>query len=265
MPPLTRKTLRDHRRPLLGWGAGMFALLVAYLSFYPSIEDDPVFYDQVLVAKYPGPLRSLVGMEDTLIGAGFLQMMIYHFIGCLLFVAFAASLGRRVIADAEEDGTLELTAVLPITRRRLLLERFAGVALTVLAFALATLALVLAGNAALDMGADPGRIVAAHTGLYLIGLFFGAFALAVGAATGSKAAAAYATALYGGGGFLLTTLGAHVAALSWLRPLSPFHYFLEPRPLYEGWPVGSYLVLLAATAVALLVAVPAFDRRDIGV
>jgi ABC-2 type transport system permease protein len=71
--------------------------------------------------------------------------------------------------------------------------------------------------------------------------------------------------LYGGGGFLLTTLGAHVAALSWLRPLSPFHYFLEPRPLYEGWPVGSYLVLLAATAVALLVAVPAFDRRDIGV
>lgn len=265
MPPLTRKTLRDHGRSLLGWIAGAYLFLGVYLAFYPSVVDEAVFYDRVLIAKYPGALRNLMGFGDTLVGTGFLQVMLYQLFGSVLFVAFAAQFGGRAIAEPEHDGTLELTITLPISRRRVLLERFAALAVALLGFALATLALVLIANSTLGIGADAGRIVAAHSGLFLIGLFFGALTLAVGAATGRRATAVYVTTAYAIGGYLVETLGAGVAAIGWLRWLSPFHYYLDHRPLYEGWPLVGYLVLLAATAAVLAAAVPAFDRRDIGV
>jgi ABC-2 type transport system permease protein len=47
--------------------------------------------------------------------------------------------------------------------------------------------------------------------------------------------------------------------------VSPFHYYFEGRPLYDGLPVGDYLVLAGATAVLVLTSVLAFDRRDVGV
>lgn len=265
MPPLTRKTLRDFRRPLLGWTVGLSALVGGYLAFYPAIAADPVFHDQVALAKYPGPLRDLIGIDNTLVGPSYLQIMLYHLFGSLLFVLFAASLGGRAIAEPEADGTLELTVALPLTRRRLLLERFGALAVTLLAFAALTLVPLLILNTAVGVDADPGNLAAAHTGLFLIALFFGALTLAVGAATGSRPIALYVTTVSALGGYVVETLGGSVEVLGWLRWLSPFHYYLEPRPLFEGWPLGSYLILLAATAVVLLTAVPAFDRRDIGV
>jgi len=56
-----------------------------------------------------------------------------------------------------------------------------------------------------------------------------------------------------------------VDALAWLKWLSPFHYYGSGQPLYNGLPVGDYLVLAGATAVLTLTAVLAFDRRDVGV
>jgi len=260
-----RKTLRDQRRPLLGWTVGVTAYLVAYMAFYPVVRQDPGLYDRVATAKYPGPLRDLMGVGETLMGAGFLQIMLYQLLGALLFVMFAASLGARTFADPERGGTLELVVTLPISRRRLLLERFGALAVTLLAFAAVTLVAMLVLNQVMGVRADAGHIAAAHTGLYLIALFFGTLTLAVGAATGGRVAARYVTAVAAVGAYMVETLGRSVPAIGWLRPLSPFHYYLDPRPLYAGWPFVSYLVLLAATAAVLLASVPAFDRRDVGV
>ncbi|HEY9524944.1 MAG TPA: hypothetical protein VIR33_17030, partial [Thermopolyspora sp.] len=66
-------------------------------------------------------------------------------------------------------------------------------------------------------------------------------------------------------GYVIETLGRDVPVVGWLRWLSPFHYFLEGRPIFDGWPVGHYLILLGATAIVVLTAVLAFDRRDVGV
>jgi ABC-2 type transport system permease protein len=67
------------------------------------------------------------------------------------------------------------------------------------------------------------------------------------------------------GGYVVETLGRDVAVISWLRWLSPFHYYLDGRPLYQGFPTGDYLVLAGVTIVLLLTAMLAFDRRDVGV
>jgi ABC-2 type transport system permease protein len=158
-----------------------------------------------------------------------------------------------------------LTLTLPIDRRRLLLERFAALTLGLLGVTLFTFALIVGMASALDMGLPFVNIAAAHTGLFLLVLFFGTVTVTVSAATGRKSLATAVAGVWAVGGYVVETLGRDVAAISWLRWFSPFHYFLDGRPIYQGFPIGDYLVLAGATIVLLLTAMLAFDRRDVGV
>ncbi|MEV7011369.1 ABC transporter permease subunit [Streptosporangium sp. NPDC051022] len=266
MPALVSKSLRDYRRALIGWTIGVSAFLLLYLSVYSSIVSDPDLYNRAALAKYPGALRDLMGgLENFTTGAGYLQVVAYQLFGPLLLIMCAVILGNRAIAQPEEAGTLELTLALPIDRRRLVLERHAALALGLLAVGLVTFALVAGMAAAHDMGVPFGNIAAAHAGLYLLMLLFGTTTVAVGAATGRKGLALAVTGVWAVGGYVVETLGRDVTAISWLRWLSPFHYYLDGKPVYQGLPLGDYGVLAGATIVLLLVAMLTFDRRDVGV
>ncbi|MDP9850066.1 ABC transporter permease subunit [Streptosporangium lutulentum] len=266
MPALVSKSLRDYRRGLIGWTVGIGAFMLLYLSVYSSIVADPEVYGPAALAKFPGAMKDLMGgLDNFTSGAGYLQAVAYQLFGPLLFAMCAVALGNQVIAQPEEKGTLELTLTLPIDRRRLFLERFAALALGLFGVALLTFALIAGMASALDMGVPFGNIAAAHTGLYLLVLFLGTVTATVGAATGRKNLAMAVTGVWAVGGYVVETLGRDVAAVSWLRWLSPFHYFLDGRPVYQGLPVGDYLVLAGATVVLLLTAMLAFDRRDVGV
>jgi ABC-2 type transport system permease protein len=259
MPALVSKSLRDYRKGLIGWTVGISAFMLLYLSVYSSMAANPEVYGPAALAKFPGPLKDLMGGLDNFTSGA------YQMVGPLLFTMCAVTLGNQVIAQPEEKGTLELTLTLPIDRRRLFLERFAALTLGLLGVALLTFALVAGMASALDMGVPFGNIAAAHAGLYLLVLFFGTVTATVGAATGRKSLAMAVTGVWAVGGYVVETLGRDVAAISWLRWLSPFHYFLDGRPVYQGLPVGDYLVLAGATVVLLLTAMLAFDRRDVGV
>ncbi|GAB3904224.1 ABC transporter permease subunit [Microbispora bryophytorum] len=267
MPTLVRKTLGEYRRALIGWTVGLCAFLGMYISIYASMmRQDPETFAAQAIAKYPGALRDLMGgMSDIATGRGYLQAIAYQLLGPLLFTMCAAILGNRAIAGPEEAKTLELTLTLPIDRRRLLLERWAALALGLLAVTLVTLALVAGASSAAHMEVPFGGILAAHTGLFLLVLFFGTLTLCVGAAFGRKQVALAVVGVWGVAGYIVETMGRSIDAISWLRWLSPVHYYLDGRPLYQGWPYGDYLVLLGATAVLLMTALLAFERRDVGV
>ncbi|GAA3118498.1 ABC transporter permease [Planomonospora alba] len=266
MPALLSKTLRDYRRTLIGWAVGIGAFFALYLSIYPNISRNKDIYGPAALAKYPDVLRDLLGgLQDFTSGVGYLHSVVYQMFGPMLFVGCAAVLGNRAIARPEESGTLELTVTLPIDRRRLVAERFAAMALGLLAVAAVTFLLAWGAAVAADMDVPAGRILAAHTGVLLLGLFFGTLALAVGAAAGRRGPATAVVGALAVGGYIVETMGRNVDALSWLRWISPFHYYLEGRPLYEGFPVGDYLVLAGATVVLLIAAILLFDRRDVGV
>ncbi|MEU8268213.1 ABC transporter permease subunit [Sphaerisporangium sp. NPDC049002] len=266
MPTLVRKTLRDYRRALIGWSVGICLFAGLYTSFFPQMHKNPDFYDQAALAKYPDSVRKLMGgLENIASGTGFLQAVVYQLFVPLLFIMCAVILGNKAIAAPEEAGTLELTLTLPMARRRLVLERFAALAIGLLGVAVASFAVIVLLGSAVDLGVPLGRIVAAHTGLYLLVLFFGTLALAVGAATGRKALAMAVAGTYAVAGYVVNALAADVEAMKWLNRLSPFHYYSGGNPLVNGLPVGDYLVLLAGTAVLILTAVLSFDRRDVGV
>ncbi|MFC5818448.1 ABC transporter permease subunit [Nonomuraea harbinensis] len=260
------KTLRDYRRALIGWTIGISAFMGLYLAVYGSVKENPEVYGPQAMAKFPGALKDLMGgMEDFTSGAGYLQSVVYQLFVPFLFLACAMLIANRALAQPEEDGTLELVVTLPIDRKRLVLERFAALVIGLGAVAAMTLLVTWGLAETMEMGVPFDRILAAHTGVLLVGLFFGAVTLAVGAATGRKGPAMAVTGVWAVLGYVVVTVGRSVDAIAWLKWLSPFHYYASGQPLQQGLPVGEYLVLTGAAAVLALTAVLAFDRRDVGV
>ncbi|WP_336210148.1 ABC transporter permease subunit [Nonomuraea sp. LPB2021202275-12-8] len=260
------KSLRDFRRALIGWTIGISAFMTLYLGVYGSIKQNPDVYGQQALAKFPGALKDLMGgLQDFTSGPGYLQSVVYQLFVPMLFIVCAMLVANRAIAQPEEAGTLELVVTLPIDRKRFVLDRFAALALGLLATAGVTLIVTWVVAEAVGMGVGFDRILAAHTGVFLLALFFGTLTLAVGAATGRRAAAMAVVGVWAVLGYVVVTVGRSVEAIAWLKWISPFHYYAEGQPLYQGLPVGDYLVLAGATAVLALTAVLAFDRRDVGV
>ncbi len=264
--PLISKSLRDHRGVTFWWTVGISAFMALYLAVYGSIKESPEVYGPAMIAKFPGPLRDLMGgLADMTSGAGYLQTAVYQLFVPMLFIACATLLANRSLAGPEENGTLELVLTLPVDRRRLVLARLAALALGLLAVAAVTLLVAWGMSVVVDNGVAFGRILAGHLGVLLLGLFHGTVALAVGAATGRRLVASAVVGVWVVAGYMVVTVGRSWDAISWLKWVSPFHYYSEGRPLYEGVPVGDYLVLAGATVVLALTAVLAFDRRDVGV
>ena len=131
----------------------------------------------------------------------------------------------------------------------------------VVAFAL--FAGVVLGSMFGGLGMSVFNIAATTLLAALIGLVFGALALALSAATGRVRASIFGTVgvalvLYVANGFLPFS-----DALDRLVTWGPFHYYLSSDPLINGMQWGHGAVLLALFAALVLAAVVLFDRRDL--
>jgi ABC-2 type transport system permease protein len=181
-------------------------------------------------------------------------------------LVFAAALGGAAIAGEEEAGRLDLTLAHPVTRWGVVLQRFAAliVAMVTAGLVLALALIAMSGPAQLD-DLEPANILAASAQLALLGVFFGALALALGAATGRRNLANATVAIVGVAGFLANNLAASVSGLEWIQALSPFYYQAGGAPLRDGLQVADCAVLTVASLVLVALGGVVFDRRDVAV
>jgi ABC-type transport system involved in multi-copper enzyme maturation permease subunit len=103
------------------------AMLVAAILYWPNFEEN------VGVLKAMVPLDILKEMVDTLVQGGVAAYVTsqHFFKGCnSLGIAAAALLAAGAVAGEVHRGTFEIWLARPFTRRRLLLERWIGGALT---------------------------------------------------------------------------------------------------------------------------------------
>jgi len=172
---------------------------------------------------------------------------------------------NRALAGEEEDGTLSLLLAYPLSRRSLVLQRFAAVVVTIALLGLAFwLSLVVATSlAGMDVGA--GALGQALLLFTLLGLAVGSVTLTVGAATGRKAAGIAAGAGVGVAMYLLNTLGQINETLAPYRVLSLFRYTGGTTPLGRGLGAVDVAVLVGTTLALLAVTLILFERRDIRV
>lgn len=264
MQSVFAKTLRENRRSLPAWMIAI-TLLVAWIgSVYPSISHNAEF--DKLLEGYPEALKKLVGLTEGLSmtsGVGYLQAELFSMILPVCFLIFAISAGSRAIAGEEDARTIDLLLSNPVTRRRVLLEKYAAflvmtVALSVVAFG--ALAVV---DAAFSMEVAVSRLAIGVLVNALLAIHFAAFAQAAGAISGHRGAAVGASAAFAVAAFLWNGLAAMNGTLERFRFLSPWHHGPGTDPLRNGLVVSRLGILVGAGIVWLVVAVVAFERRDV--
>jgi ABC-2 type transport system permease protein len=263
---LALDALRRLRRGMVWWALGLVALAALQLGVYPTVRDESGLSD--LVRDYPDAVKELFGFGgadfDYTSAAGYLGAELFGLVVPLLLIIVAVSAGARGFAGEEERGHLETILSLPVGRRRVVLEGLAAMAAEVLALGVILLIALLVGAPIVGMHIASGHLAAAVLAAVLLAVGFGAVAMAVGAATGSRAVATGAAAALALAGYLVDSLGALVPWLHDLGPFTPFHHYSAPEPLRTGVSLphlAALLVLAAAGAIAALVAV---ERRDIG-
>jgi ABC-2 type transport system permease protein len=257
------KTLHDQRRSLAGWVVAIVLLVLMYAAIWPSIRDQPSMSD--FLDQMPEAFRSLFATAgaDMSTAVGYVQIELMSFMGPTLLILYAVGQGSAAVAGEEDRHTLDLLLGAPVSRTRVVLEKAAAMAFGTILLAAATGVTLLLVGRLFDLDLPAGRTAAAMLHLGLLGLVFGALALAVGAATGSPGRSRGVAAAVAVLAYLVNGLGGLV---DWLRPfqrLSPFYQYAAHDPLRTGvsWP--AVVVAVVTVAVLVAVAVWGFGRRDV--
>ena len=253
-----RKSLRDQRRGLLGWGVGVVALVAVMAALWPAVRD---MFDQDLFAAYPEAIQRLFDISEMATGAGFLNAELFSIILPAMFIVYGIGRGARTLAGEEQEGTLEVVVVSPVSRTRILLDKAAALAVGLTALGAVLFAVIVVSSAVAGMGIPAGHALVGSAAMVLIGVQHAWLALAVGAATGRKGPAIAVPGTLAVMGYVLHVVGALVDAVEPWQRLSPFTQAIAEGPIGSTVPMG--FAWLALTAVAVLLAsLPLFDRRD---
>ena len=261
------KTIWERRRSTAWWAAGMMALAGVTIAFYPSIRSDTESFE-ALFESMPEGLFTVFGIEDTaalLTATGLINSRLYSGIGPVILAVFGIGLGTAAVAGEEDRGTLNLLMSQPITRTRLVVEKFAATTLLTLAVCIGIWLTLVVLNPIVDLEFRAANMVAANVGLALLTLVFAALALAVGAVTGNRSFTIGLSAAVTVFVFFVNGMAPLVDSLNWAQKLSPFYWLQGPNRLANGFSPGYSALMVAVVVVLLTMAVWGFNRRDIDV
>ncbi|MFC7114412.1 ABC transporter permease subunit [Natronoarchaeum sp. GCM10025703] len=109
--------------------AGMAALAAMVIWVYPSFSDS--FDGDELLEAYPPQLIQLFDVETMASIEGFLSFELYVFGWVILLGLYMAYSAAGVIADEVDRGRMDTLLAMPVSRPRLLAEKFASLAVPI--------------------------------------------------------------------------------------------------------------------------------------
>ena len=257
------KTLWEMRRSLLGWTIGITAVGVFYAAFFPAIRTPE--YEEMMESFAPEMMEAL-GFTAITTPAGYLGSTTFGLLGPILMIAFATWFGTRAIAGDEDSGKLDLLLAHPVSRWEIVAQRFGALIVASIGISLVLFVglVAVSGPAEFD---DIGvaNLLAASTHLAALGILFGGLALAVGAATASRALSTAAVAIVGIVGYFGNTMAARIPEIGLLGDVSPFRLYSGGRPLVNGFQPLDLAALAVAAIVLVAIGGAVFNRRDVAV
>ena len=257
--PVLTGVVRDQRRSLVLWSLALAAVSAMYISFWPSLGDGAM---EEAISSLPEEMVIAMGYDRIGTAAGYMTSTVYGLLAPILLLVFAISVGSRLVAGEEEDGSLELELTSPVERGRVFAERLLALWLDVLLLVAALTAVSYLLVMAFDMEVGFTSVLAGAAGLYLLVIGMGTVALAVGAITGRRAAALGVAAALAVLAFIFDAIGP-VADMGWMTAVSPFSWYLENDPLTNGFDVRGLLLLAIIPLVFGAAGLVRFDRRDL--
>jgi len=255
------KTLRDLRGLIAAWGLGLAAAAALNVVFFPAFQKMPEIL--TFLKSLPPVLKTFLGDIDSVFTLeGFLKLKLFDILPLLLAV-MGVSQGSRALTGELEHKTVDMLLALPISRRRVVLEKYLAIATAVAAVAAMVAAGLVAACAA--VGADIDRIyllAATFNGLPPTWLFV---ALAVFGSCAMRTSR-HAAILAGGvviGSYVFETVRLISPELAGWRAVSIFAYHRAGVTLAGELAPGPAVAFTALSVLLLVLAVGAFERRDL--
>lgn len=255
------KTLSDNRLSILWWSIGIILFNLMVMAFYPSFSDN---------AQYVGLIKSLptelVKVFLGSLGSGpevYLNGKLYFMILPFIFLVFNMLFGSETIANEEKSGQLDLVLSTPIPRWKLLLEKFGAMIALNIILGFVSFISVWLGAIAVSASLNIWYVLAVSISLTGFGIFFGALAIGISAATGNKQISLGITGGFGVAAYMLNALAPLSAKYVHYQKLSPFYYYIEHDPLVNGLSIGDFLVLIIFAIIFIIIGLVVFQRRDL--
>lgn len=255
---IVRKTLRDLRWHIAGWGLGLGTLAALLVLLFPLVAAQ---FEGVGIGNF-----GFGEVDDFSNPRQFLQLEFFTWSPVLMTV-FPIIVGGALLAAEEGRGTLEVLLSQPLSRRGLFLGKLAGAAIAVVAIlAIAGIGFLLTA-ALVDLKGEVtgGELAIAPFVLLPFAWFVIAATMLVATLTPTRARAAGLMTVGAAASYVLNIVAGLADSLAWLRFLSPYYYSDAQRVLTDGAVWRHQALLLVAAAACVVLALAAFERREIGV
>lgn len=259
-----RYELSSRRGAIIGWGLGLSAFVLMYSMVYPTLTPE------MIAADYgESPLYQAIAQFDMATFEGYFASTVLNFMA-LLIAIYAVVNGTGTLAGEEESGVLELMVTLPLHRWQIVLSK--AIAMAIAAFLILGIA-TLAGMAAftaiesqIETSITALDLVPAVMNAWPITMVFMMLSLFLSALVPQRRTAVALSVLVLVGSFFGSNLLPMVEGLAPLAGVLPFHYYERSIAVFtEGIQLGDVLALAGAALVLLLLAVLAFERRNLTV
>lgn len=241
--------------------AGFAVLVGLYVYMFPSFSEG-MDLDQY-VESFPPALRQAFGLQSLGTIEGFLAAELYAFGWVLLLGIYFAYAAASLVADDVDRGRMDMLLSLPVSRSKVLLEKFASVLVPLVVVNLLTPVIVYAAVLGIDEPVSAADLAMVHA--LSIPYLLAAAAIGLLASVVFDRASIAQRVAAGGffGLFLLDSVTAGTD-FGWIGALSPTRYYDPTAVLVSSeYDLAGAGVLLAAAVVLVAASRAYFARKDI--
>lgn len=255
------KTLYQKRWMTFFWAFGTITMVSFTLIFFPALKNSGL---GETFASLPPQLAKLAG--DSLSFStiqGYVGEQLFGLRMPLMTIILAISLFANLTATEEDRGSLASQLALPISRRRVLAEKFLA-ATTIIAIIHVAIGVgIVATLAGIGESLSLLRLLQTIFGCWLLSLCVGSFVFLLGAATGIRAVAIGVSSYIVFQAYLLSSLVTSIADLKTIEKISIFHYYRGGEIMRDGINVQHAALFVGLTIIFFCLAIVAFQRRDL--
>ncbi len=260
---LIRQHLRDQRFPTLVWAAVLAFLSYMVVAVTPTITSDNFLLD--LLKSAPPGISRLYGdlFAFKYPADAYLQFKWLMFFPLLAMIygitAAMGAIGREV-----EHHTADFTFTLPVARTRLLLARFAALAINMAFLYISSWVTLWAGLRLEGLPASILYYAFFFAGAYFLTLALAAFTLWMSVQVADYTVALRAGMVTGVTLWMLNLVGRVLGGPLWFQRLTLFGWYETEAVIARGeFPWGAVLIGAALSAFCLIFAAVVFNRKQI--
>lgn len=259
-----RWSLKDERLWLFLWSAGIFGIVCFVISLYPLIGDmmSSLINKDLIIMIFGGRYAPL--LKDRSYFDLWLSMEFFGWFGALAGVYPMIFASGSISAEAGR-GALEMVLAQPVSRTRVLVEKFLALQVCLLVICAAAFA-ALVGSAAIWVDEPAYRTAYAWIMLnnYFLLFCLSAFAFLAAVMIDDQRTVLSVTIGAAISSYIVNRTLTSLGVAEWAARLTPFFYADSTGTLATGRPAFADNLVLVVAGLALLgLAIVMFNRKDL--